>query len=159
MSGLTLFHVIISLIAIVSGIAVAQGFIAARRHNKSTLVYLVTTIVTLITGFFFPFHGFTPAIGIGILCVAIFIPTALARYSFHMAGFWLPVYIVGSLVLFFFNCLVLIVQSFQKIPVLNALAPTGNELPIVAVQAILLIAFLVVGFLSLRRFRPSALSF
>lgn len=153
MSGFTLFHVIISLVAILSGIVVAQGFIAGQPHQRSTLVYMVTTIVTLVTGFLFPFHGFTPAIGVGILCTLLFIPTALARYAFHMAGIWRPVFIVGSLILFFFNCLVLIIQSFQKIPTLNALAPTGNEPPILVAQAVLLLAFVVVGFFSLRSLR------
>jgi hypothetical protein len=159
MSGLTLFHVVVSLLAILSGIIVAQGFIVGRRHENSTLSFMVTTIVTVMTGFFFPYHGFTPAIGVGILCVAIYVPTALARYTFHMAGIWRHVFIVGSLLLFFFNCLVLIIQSFQKVPFLNALSPTGNEPPIVAVQVALLIAFLVLGFLSLRRFRPGLPAF
>jgi hypothetical protein len=67
--------------------------------------------------------------------------------------------VLGSLVLFFFNALVLILQSFQKVPALNALAPTGNEPPIIVAQAILLVVFLIVGFLSLRRFRPALMGF
>jgi hypothetical protein len=158
MSGLTLIHVILSLIAILSGIVVAQGLIAGRRYDKTTLLYMVTTALTLITSFLFPYHGFTPAIGVGILCILIFIQTALARYTFHMSGIWRPVFVIGALVLLFFNCLVLIIQSFQKIPALNALAPTGAEPPVAICQAVLLVIFLVVGFLSVRRFRPSLLS-
>jgi hypothetical protein len=155
MSGLTLIHVILSLIAIVSGIVVVRGLIAARRYEKTTLLYMLTTALTLITSFLFPYHGFTPGIGVGIICVIIFIPTALARYSFHMNGIWRPVFVIGALALLYFNCLVLIVQSFQKVPPLNALAPTGGE-PVVAIsQAVLLVIFLIVGFLSVRRFRPS----
>ncbi len=159
MSGLTLFHVILSLIAIVSGIGVAYGLLTARRYDRCTLVYMGTTLLTLVTGFLFPYHGFTPAIGVGILCVLIFIPTALARYSFHMNGLWRPVFVIGSLVLFFFNCLVLIVQSFQKIPALNALAPTGSEPPVAISQAVLLVIFLIVGLFSVRRFRPALMGF
>jgi hypothetical protein len=159
MSGFTLFHVALSLIAIVSGIGVTYGLITARRYEQCTLVYMVTTIATLITGFLFPYHGFTPAIGVGILCVLVFIPTALARYTFHMSGLWRPIFILGSLVLFFFNALVLIIQSFHKVPTLNALAPTGNEPPIIVAQSVLLVVFLIVGFLSLRRFRPALMGF
>jgi hypothetical protein len=155
MSGILLIHVVISLIAIVSGIVVAAGFLAANRHERSTLVYMVTTILTSLTGFLFPFHTVTPAIIVGSLCVLIFIPTALARYSFHLAGIWRSVFIVGAMVLLFFNCLVLIVQSFQKIPVLNALAPNGNEPPILAAQAALLVACVLVGYFSIRRFHPT----
>lgn len=155
MSGILLIHVVISLIAIVSGIVVAAGFLAANRHERSTLVYMVTTILTSLTGFLLPFHTVTPAIIVGSLCVLIFIPTALARYSFHLAGIWRSVFIVGAMVLLFFNCLVLIVQSFQKIPVLNALAPNGNEPPILAAQAVLLVACVLVGYFSIRRFHPT----
>ncbi|MBM7048544.1 MULTISPECIES: hypothetical protein [Rhizobium] len=157
MSGILLIHVVISLIAIVSGIVVASGFLTANRHERSTLVYMVTTILTSLTGFLFPFHTVTPAIIVGSLCVLIFIPTALARYSFHLAGIWRPVFIIGAMVLLFFNCLVLIVQSFQKIPVLNALAPNGNEPPVLAAQAALLVVCVLVGYFSIRRFRPTLL--
>ncbi|QND48414.1 hypothetical protein HB780_22710 [Rhizobium lusitanum] len=154
MSALTLVHVIISLIAIVAGIIVAQGLITADRHERSTLVYMVTILLTSLTGFLFPFNGVTPGILFGIITVLIFIPTALARYRFQMAGIWRLVFVIGSLVMHYLNCVVLIVQSFQKIPALNALVPQGNEPPLLVVQAVLLIAFLIVGLLSVRRFRP-----
>jgi hypothetical protein len=154
MSGFTLFHVIISLIAIVSGIIVAYGFVTGRRFTQTTLVFLIMTLATSVTGFLFPYNGFTPGIGIGILSCIIFIPTALALYKYHLAGFWRGVFIVGSMVLLYFNCLVLIVQSFQKVPSLNALAPTGGEPAVIVSQVVLLILAVVVGFLSIRRFRP-----
>ncbi|WP_267555439.1 hypothetical protein [Rhizobium rhizogenes] len=157
MSGILLIHVVISLIAIISGIIVAAGFLTADPHGRSTLVYMVTTILTSLTGFLFPFHFVTPAIIVGSLCVLIFIPTALARYRFHLAGIWRPVFIIGAMVLLFFNCLVLIVQSFQKIPALNALAPNGNEPPILAAQAALLVVCALVGYFSIRRFHPTLL--
>jgi len=47
--------------------------------------------------------------------------------------------------------LVLIVQSFQKIPALNKLAPTGKE-PIVGIcQLVVLIGFIVVMVLAIRK--------
>jgi hypothetical protein len=76
-----------------------------------------------------------------------------------MAGFWRPVFIVGALALFYFNCLVFVVQSFQKIPPLNALAPTGGEPIVGIVQAVVFLAFLIVGYLSLRRSRPVVAGF
>jgi hypothetical protein len=155
MSGLTLIHVILSLLAILSGIRVAQGLMAARRYEKTTLFYMLSTALTLVTSFLFPYNGVTPGIIVGIICVLIFVPTAFARYMFHMAGIWRPVFVVGALALLYFNCLVLIVQSFQKIPSLNALAPTGGEPPVTISQAVLLVIFLLVGFFSVRRFRPT----
>ena len=157
MSGLTLIHVIISLIAIVTGIAVARGFLTAQRYERTTLIYMVTTILTSLTGFLFPFTVVTPGIIVGTLCVLIFIPTVLALYKFHLAGIWRLVYIVGALALLFFNCLVLIVQSFQKIPPLHALAPADNAPPVLISQVVLLVVIVIVGFLSVRRFRPQLL--
>jgi hypothetical protein len=131
-AALTIFHVIVSLIAIVSGFALAHGLISGKRYNRWTLLFMLATAVTVLTGFVFPYNGFTPGIGVGIICVLIFVPTTLARYRFGLAGTWRPVFIVGALALFYFNCLVFVVQSFQKIPALNRLAPTGGE-PIVGV--------------------------
>jgi hypothetical protein len=155
MSGLTLIHVILSLIAIVSGIVVVQGLITARRYEKTTLLYMLATALTLVTSFLFPYNGVTPGIAVGVLCVIIFIPTALARYGFQMQGIWRLVFVIGSLALLFFNCLILIVQSFQKIPQLHALAPTDSSPPVAISQGVLLVIFLIVGFLSVRRFRPA----
>jgi uncharacterized membrane protein SirB2 len=47
----------------------------------------------------------------------------------------------------------LIVQSFQKVPVLHALAPKQTESPFLAVQIVSLVAFLVLGTLALKRLR------
>lgn len=154
LAALTIFHVILSLIAIIAGVALARGLISGQRSDRWTQIFMVTTAITVLTGFVFPYHGFTPGIGVGIVCVLVFIPTALARYRFQMGGLWRPVFIVGALALFYFNCLVFVVQSFQKIPPLNALAPTGGEPIVGIVQAVVFIAFLVVGFFSVRRFRP-----
>lgn len=157
MSTLTLIHVIISLIAILAGIVVVHGLITVRRHARSTLVYMVTILLTSLTGFLFPFNGVTPGIVFGIVTVLVFIPTAIARYGLQMAGIWRLVFVAGSLFMLYLNCVVLVVQSFQKIPALNAIAPLGNEPPLLAVQTVLLGAFLIVGVLSLRRFRPNIL--
>jgi uncharacterized membrane protein SirB2 len=44
------------------------------------------------------------------------------------------------------NVFVLIVQSFQKIPALKALAPTQKEAPFLIAEIIVLLAFLLLGF-------------
>jgi hypothetical protein len=151
--ALTLFHVLVSLIAIVTGIPVVYGFLKSQSYPRWTTWYFAATALTLITSFLFPFKGMTPAIAIGVLCILIFIPTWYARYRTSLAGLWRPVYVVGAMLLLYFNCLVLIVQSFQKVPGLHSLAPTGGELPVVVTQVILLIVALVLGVLSLLRFR------
>jgi hypothetical protein len=51
---------------------------------------------------------------------------------------------------------VLVVQSFQKIAALKALAPTQSELPFVLSQGAVLAAFIILGALAVRRFHPLA---
>lgn len=150
--ALTIFHTLISLVAIVAGIPVILGFLK-NETSRWTSTYIVATGLTLITSFMFPYNGFTPAIGVGILCILIFLPTLYAKYRTDLTGIWRLVWVVGSTALLYFNCFVLIVQSFLKIPPLHALAPAGNEPPFAVAQGILLIVAIVVGFLAARRFK------
>lgn len=151
--ALTLFHTLVTLVAIVTGIRVVYGFLKSQTYPGWTTTYIVATALTLITSFLFPFHGFTPAIGVGILCILIFLPVLYAKYRTSLAGIWRLIYVAGSTALLYFNCFVLIAQSFQKVPFLHPLAPTGSEPPFAIAQAILLIVAIATGFLSVRRFR------
>jgi hypothetical protein len=54
----------------------------------------------------------------------------------------------------YFNCFVLVVQSFQKIPFLHQFAPKGNEPPFAVAQGVLLVLFIGFGVAALKRFRP-----
>ena len=158
-SGLTLFtqiHVLISLVGIVSGCVVLYGLITVFRMNAWTAIFLTTTAATTITGFLFPFKGFTPAIGVGIVSLLVLIPAAAARYAFHLAGSWRWVYVVGAVFSLYLNVFVLVVQSFLKIPALNALAPNGTEPPFAIAQGVVLLVFVVAGVMAVRRFQPAA---
>ena len=152
---LTLFHVLISLVAIVAGFGLIHRLIINGNDRVLAQWFLVTIAITLVTGFLFPFNGVTPAINVGILCTVILLVTLYARYRARLLGFWRPVYVAGATLLMFFNTLVLIIQSFQKIGPLHALAPVGNEPAILACQVILLLASLAAGILAVLRFRPS----
>jgi hypothetical protein len=99
-------------------------------------------------------HGFTPALGVGSLSMIVLIATVAAHYTFKLAGSWRAVYVAGALVAQYFNCFVLIVQLFLKVPVLHALAPKGSEPPFAIAQGLLLLFFIVTGVLALRRFHP-----
>ncbi|MDO1582754.1 hypothetical protein [Rhizobium oryzicola] len=152
---LTLFHVLISLVAVVAGVVLIRRLIENGDDRILAQWFLVTIAVTLVTGFLFPFNGITPAINVGILCTVILMVTLYARYRGRLAGFWRPVYVAGVTLLMFFNTLVLIIQSFQKIGPLHALAPLGNEPAILACQVILLLVSLAAGIFAVWRFRPS----
>lgn len=148
---LTIFHTLISLVAIVSGIPVVLGFLR-NETSRWTTTYVATTVLTLITSFMFPYNGFTPAIGVGILCIFIALPTFYAKYRTGLRGIWRLVWVAGSTALLYFNCFVLIVQSFLKVPPLHALAPTGSEPPFAIAQGILLVVAVIVGIAAARRF-------
>jgi hypothetical protein len=61
---------------------------------------------------------------------------------------------VGAVVAQYFNVFVLIVQAFQKIPPLKALAPTQTEPPFAITQGVALVIFVVLGILAAIKFRP-----
>jgi hypothetical protein len=152
----TIFHVVISLVAIIAGLIVLHGWLTARRLDGWTLIFLLFTLATSVTGFFFPFNGFTPAIGTGILSVVVLLAAFAALYAFHLEGSWRWIYLVSAAIALYLNVFVLIIQAFLKVPALHALAPNGNEPPFAIVQGIVLVLFVIGGFLAARRYRPVA---
>jgi hypothetical protein len=154
----TLLHVAITLVAIASGLIVLFGMLGAHRMPGWTALFLVTTILTSVTGFMFPIQGFTPALGVGILSLVILAIALLALYGKHLAGAWRWIYVATAVAALWFNVFVLIVQSFQKISNLQTLAPTQSEPPFLIAQGVTLAAFLVLGVMAVLRFRPPAIS-
>lgn len=150
----TAVHVAISLIAIASGIIVVFAMLSSLRLNLLTALFLITAALTSLTGFLFPFHGVTPGIILGVLSLAVLLPATLARYTFHLGGHWRATYIVCSVVALFFNVFVLIAQSFEKVPALHVLAPTGKEPAFMVAQLLNLIVLGALALLDLRRFHP-----
>ena len=154
----TLLHVAITLVAIASGVVVLFGMLGAHRLPAWTAVFLVATILTSVTGFMFPIQGFTPALGVGIISLVILAIAVLALYSKHLAGAWRGIYVATAVTVLWFNVFVLIVQSFQKISALHALAPTQSEPPFLIAQGAALAGFLALGIMAALRFRPAAIS-
>jgi hypothetical protein len=152
----TLLHVALSVVGIIAGLVALFGLLRNNPLNSWTLVFLATTVATTLTGFLFPFRGFTPAIGTGIVSSLVLAPTILARYTFSLAGPWRWIYVIGAVVSLYLNCFVLVVQAFLKVPALHELAPQGNEPAFVLTQGLVLVLFVSAGFLAVRRFRPAA---
>jgi hypothetical protein len=150
----TILHTAISLIAIASGLIVLAGMLRARRLPGWTAVFLVTTILTSVTGFMFPISGLTPAIVFGLISIVILVIALAALYLKHLSGAWRWIYVTTALMALYLNVFVLIVQSFQKLPALQKLAPTQSEPPFLIAQAVALIAFLILGAMAARKFRP-----
>jgi hypothetical protein len=60
-------HVTLSLIGIVSGLAVASAMVRGRFPAAMTAIFLATTILTSVTGFPLPPYGFDPPRAVDIL--------------------------------------------------------------------------------------------
>jgi len=152
----TLLHVVISLVGIGSGLVVMYGLCASKRLDRWTALFLVTTAATSLTGFAFPNKHLTPGIIVGILSMIVLAIAIPARYAFHMRGLWRPVYILSAALVLYFNVFVLVVQSFEKVSALHALAPTQKEPPFAITQLIVLVAFVVATVVAIRNFRLEA---
>ena len=151
----TLLHVAISLIAIGSGLIAVGGMFASRRLPVTTALFLLTTILTSVGGFFFPIHGFTPGLGVGgVSCVTLAI-ALFAYYGKRLAGGWRWIYVITAIASLYFNVFVLIAQSFVKVAALAALAPTQSDPPFVVTQAAVLAIFALIGIVALVTFRPN----
>ena len=150
----TTLHVVISLIAIASGLFVLAGMLRARGLPGWTALFLLTTILTSVTGFMFPIGGLTPGIVVGLISIVVLAVALAALYLKRLGGAWRWIYVVTALVALYLNVFVLIVQSFQKVPALQKLAPTQSEPPFLIAQGVVLFAFLVLGTQAARKFRP-----
>ena len=153
-STFTVVHVIISLIGIVSGIVVVFGMFGANRLTGWTALFLATTVLTSVTGFFFPLDHLLPSHIVGILSLVVLAVAILALYAYHLAGSWRWIYVVSAVVALYLNVFVGVVQAFQKVPPLSALAPTQSEPPFVITQVVVLVFFIVLGVFAVRSFHP-----
>jgi hypothetical protein len=154
---LTLTHVLITVAAIVTGFVVLGHMRTSRLCNSWTGTFLATSVLTSVTGFVFfhPPNPPTPAQLVGVVALLILAPTLYALYLKHLIGVWRPVYIIGAVISLWFNVFVLIIQLFQKVPVLQPLAGNPPSGPVFgAVQGIVLIAFVIAGWRGVKRFHP-----
>jgi hypothetical protein len=153
----TTVHVVTSLIGIVSGIIVMFGLLGSNRMPGMTAIFLLFTILTSATGFLFPFTQLLPSHMIGILSLVLLAIACIALYGMKLSGAWRWIYVVTAMTSLYLNVFVLIIQSFLKIPVLHALAPSvpPAEPPFAAVQGLVLLFFIIVIIGAVRRFRPA----
>ena len=150
----TQVHVILSLVGIVSGLIVVFGMLSAKKLDGLAALFLATTVLTSVTGFFFPVSGFMPSHAIGILSLVFLAAAILAFYVYHLAGSWRWIYVVGAVVALYLNVFVGIVQAFQKMFFLQPLAPTQSEPPFFIAQIAVMAIFIVLGILAMRKFHP-----
>ena len=155
LAAFTQLHVILSLIGIGTGIVVLFGMLGGKRLPGWTALFLATTVLTSATGFLFPFQQLLPSHIVGIISLVALAIALFALYVRRLGGSWRWIYIATAVFSLYLNCFVGVVQAFLKQPFLKPLAPTQTEPPFVIAQAIVLLIFVVLGFLAVRAFHPA----
>jgi len=151
----TIIHVIISLIGISTGFIVLYGLLNGKLLSPWNFVFLVTTILTSLTGFGFPNSAITPGIVLGLLSIIVLAIAVVALCTFNLNGPWRRTYAITAMIALYFNCFVLIAQSFEHVPALHALAPTATEAPFKIAQLLLLVLFAVFITAAAKKFRTA----
>jgi hypothetical protein len=151
----TFVHVVISLVGIMTGFIVIALMLQNGPLAGWNGFFLTTTILTSVTGFFFPLKAIGPPHIVGAISLVVLAVALFALYGRKLAGPWRWVYVVSATVALYLNVFVAVVQSFDKVTYLHKLAPTGSEPPFGVAQAIVLILFVVIGFLAVRRYHPA----
>jgi len=153
---LTAIHVALSLGGICAGVVLAHGLVTSRPPYRGTMSFLATTAATSATGFVFPFRGVSPAQIVGVLSLILLAVASLSVYRHRLAGGWRKTFGITALIAFYLNAFVLVIQVFQKVPALKAVAPTQSELPFKVTQFIVLVLFVVLGIGATRKTRVIA---
>ena len=154
----TFVHTAISVIGIASGFVVMYGWLHGKRLDGWTAVFLVSTVLTSVTGFGFPFYVLLPSHKIGVISLVVLAVAIVARYVKHVAGPWRWMYVVCATLAQYFNVFVLVVQLFRRVPALQQLAPTQSEPPFAIAQVVVLGLFVWFTIVAVQRFRPETVA-
>jgi hypothetical protein len=150
----TMLHVIISLIGIFAGFVVVFGMFGSNRMKGWTAIFLAMTILTSVTGFFFPFTKLLPSHIVGIISLIVLAIALLAYYVNDLNGSWRRIYVAAALLALYLNVFVAVVQAFLKIQPLKELAPTQSEPPFMIAQGVVLLVFIALFVGAVRAFHP-----
>jgi hypothetical protein len=154
---LTLVHLAISLAAILTGFPVLAAMLKGRMPVTLTGIFLALTVLTSVTGFLFHNTTVTPGMIIGVISLAVLAVALFALYGRQLAGRWRATFVITATSALYLNAFVLVIQSFIKVPALHVLAPgIPPSGPVFgAVQGVVLIGFLLAGWLAIKAGRPS----
>jgi len=149
----TLVHVIISLIGIGSGLIVVFGMLNGKLLHGWNGLFLLTTVLTSVTGFGFPFDHLLPSHKVAIISLVVLAIAIVARYAKNLEGGWRRTYAICAVIALYFNVFVLVVQTFLKVPAAHALAPTQKEPPFLVAQLVVMAIFIGLGVGAAKKFR------
>ena len=164
----TIIHVVITLIAIVSGFVVVFGMVGSHRLPRTTALFWTMTVLTTVTGFMFfltptQTKALTPAAATGIVATVIFVIGLFALYVRHLYGAWRWLYTSTATMSLYLNVFVLITQSFGKLTILNPAVtlksmvgpPFGQpaDFHFAIAQGVTLMIFVMLGIVAALKFR------
>ncbi len=152
----TLVHVALSLVGILTGLNVLLRMVRQRPLGASNTIFLVSTILTSVTGFLFPHTTVTPGQVVGAISLVVLAAAAAALWLGNLYGGWRSIYVASATTALYLNVMVAIVQAFTKIPALHRIA-TGMEFVVIAVHVLALLFFLALGYFAVKRFHPGGM--
>jgi hypothetical protein len=151
----TFLHVVISMVGIMTGFIVVALMLSSAPIAGWNGFFLVSTILTSVTGFFFPFKALGPPHIVGVISLVVLAVALFAVWGRKLSGAWRTVYVGSAILALYLNVFVGVVQSFEKFAYLHAFAPTGSESPFVVTQTVVLILFVLLGIVAVRRYHPA----
>jgi len=147
-------HLVLSVAGLLAGCVAVYGLLVSRWMGGATGLFLLATAATSATGFALPADRLLPSHVVGIVSLVVLAVAVLALYSFHLVFKWRWIYVVAAVTALYLNVLVLVAQAFAKLPALHALAPTQAEPPFAIAQGVVLVIFIAIGAIAVKRFRP-----
>lgn len=148
-----LIHVVLSLVGMFAGLVAVGGLMAGVRFSRWVGVFLVTTVLTNVTGFGFPSPKVLPSHIVGALSLLVLLGAIAALYWKHLEGGWRTIFVVLSVLALYLNVFVLLAQLFAKIPAMAMLAPSPAAPVFGITQGLVLVLFIVLGLASVKGFR------
>ena len=147
-------HVALSLIGLVFGLIVLYGLLSGEVLGVWTALFLAAMILTSVTGFPLPPFGLDPPRMVGIVSLILLAIAVLAIYAFRLHGASRWIYVVAAMIALYLDAFVGVIQAFGKLTFLHTLAPTQSEPPFLIAQVIVLVIFIALGIMAVRRFHP-----
>ncbi len=147
-------HTVISVVALLAGLVVAGGMLGARALPGWTALFLLTTLVTDVTGFFLPADRILPSHVVGGVSLVAVLVAAFAYYPRKLAGGWRAAYVTSAMLAAYLNAFVLVAQLFVKVPAMHEIAPTQSSPAFGITQLVVLALFVGLGVRGMRAFHP-----
>ena len=154
MTPLGTIHTAISLIAVAAGLIALIGDKEISPRNLVGKIYVITTILTCLTGFgIFQHGGFGKPHALGIITLVVLGVAAVAGYT-RLYGRASPyIETVSYSATFLFNMIPGITETTTRLPLGAPLLPDADAPALKTATAVLVVVFLIGAAFQVRRIR------